>query len=403
MLIVSIFLFNETLRMLMLNKLLSNQTSIWMINILFLISSSLLLITYYNKRNFDNKILFTILILMGLLFMNTIFGRISIISFILFSITYMIPFLLISIKIDNIQNLVKVFLKIFNIIIIILTLYGAVDYFTDGSLQVYMANNWAYGEFQELIYSEHGVIYRMYSFLGHPLSNANLYLIFFVINKVYNRYFEKIYNDYGLLLITASGLVLSGSKTALVLASFLFIFCNGIKKRKYLYYGLMIIVLIALFNTSIFQNNLLKRFQYGIEYNNITSGRNDVVQEVVRLGIKPNFIICGGIDYSRKITISAMTGAENFEYPLLMLSYDYGVFEAILMYYIIFIYPSIIFIKNKNYYILINYLVVFLYVNTNNGLANLGSDSMAIFGFVIMILVNISDRHKKLDESLNKI
>jgi hypothetical protein len=145
-----------------------------------------------------------------------------------------------------------------------------------------------------------------------------------------------------------------------------------------------------------FQNNLFERFKIGIEYNDMSSGRNDVLKEVIRLGIKPNWVICGGSGYSRQVTINAMTGASNFEYPFSMLVYDYGIIETSLIYVLIFIYPLMFFLRNRDYYILFNYLALFLYVNSYNGLANLGTDSMMVLCFVVMLLINISGNRKQL-------
>lgn len=392
LLIISIFILNEIPRIMLLKKFLSidTQSNIWLINVLFILSSALLLIYYSKKRALSIRINFIIFLIEGIIFANTLFGNISIDSFILFVISYMIPLVFISINIDNIDEIVKLFLKLLNVMIILLTIYGIIDYFTQGSLQLFIADNFAYGEFQLLIYDEHGYIYRMYSFLGHPLANANLYLIFFSLNKIYNKYYKTFYNDYILLIITIIGLILSGSRAALILACFLFVFCSGVKRHKWAYYALLAVSLGILFNTSLFQNNLLKRFEYGVKNDDISSGRNTVLKEIIALGVKPNLIISEGSGYSREITQNAMTGAENFEYPPIMLAYDYGIIEASLIYFIIFIYPLIIFIKNHNYYIFFNYLALFLYANSNNGLANLGGEAMAIFCFIVMLLVNIS-------------
>lgn len=398
-LIISIFILNETPRMLLLNKFVNNQTYIWSMNLLFLLSSGLLLIGYIKSGKIKYKVIYIIIIIFGLLFINTLFGNITLKILILFTSTYIIPLLLISLKLENTKKISEVFLKIFNVIIILLTIYGIIDYFTKGALQLFIANNLAYGEFQSLIYNEHTLVYRMYSFLGHPLENAKLYLIYYIFNNVYNKKNKKLFNKYIFLIITAIGLILSGSKTALVLACFLFIFFNGIKSKRWMYYTLMIISFIIIFNTSMFQNNLLKRFQIGIQYNDISTGRNDLLKEVIRLGIEPNYIICGGNGYSRQITVNAMTGADNFEYAPIMISYDYGVIETSLIYVLIFIYPLIIFVRNKDFYILFNYLVLFLYVNGNNGLASLGSDSMGQICFVVMLLINMSQSSKEVTVS----
>ena len=393
-LILSIFLLNETPRMLLIYKLSNNQSNIWYINFLFIMSVTLLFIYYMKREKINLKTIFLIIIIMGLLFANSLFGNINTNSFLLFFITNAFPLMLIAYELDSINTITEIFLKIFNFIIILLTIYGIIDYLTKGALQLFIADNLAYGELQLLINSEHGYIYRMYSFFGHPLHNAELYIIFYTTNKVYNRFHKNYYNDYILLIITSIGLILSGSKTALVIGCFLFIFCSGIKKHKFLYLIFFMITISILFSSSIFKNNLFERFQIGIETNDISSGRNDVLKEVIRLGIKPNWITSAGAGNSRNITVNAMTGAENFEYPPIMLAYDYGIIETGLIYALIFLYPFITFFRNKHWFILFNYLGLFIYANSNNGLANLGTDSMAILCFIIMLFINLSNQQK---------
>jgi hypothetical protein len=305
------------------------------------------------------------------------------------------PLFMLSIIISQEQalSILKTVLKILNGLIVILTILGVIDYLTQSSLQLLLASTIFSGtQIGDLITTENSWgIYRYYSIIGHPLINAKYYLTFFILNIIYATYAKPIMPRFLVSTITMIGLVLSGSKTALILGLVLIIFFNGLKRRKAFYLFLTVIALTIFFNTSLFQDNLKMRFVQGMEYGDITSGRNILFNQLLESDIeKPSLIVGGGADYSRKIAYSLNGNIFNFEYPFIMLAYDYGIFGMFIIYFCLFLYPIFLFVKRKKYYILFLFLILSLMVNSNNGIANLGSDSLIQLCFINLILINLT-------------
>lgn len=391
--IVSLFLINETPRMMIYHKFFSSLDNVALVNFLYIISAAILLTKSIVNGKVNKKVIFISFTLFGMMMMQNFFSGKGIINSILIVACIIIPLTFTSVRINKLVviKVVNIFLNVLNVTIVVLLVLGIVDYIFKGAIQMYMANNFAYGEWKQLIIGEHlSGVYRYYSFLGHPLYNANLFLIFFSFNSIYNKYCETKISGYKLTIITILGLILSGSKTALILGAFLIVFCSDIKKHKWLYYIVLAVVLAVLFNSKLFQQNLMQRFIVGINNKDFSSGRNDLVKALIAGKYEmPAIFVGGGSGYSRVISISVGYGALNFEYPLIMLAYDYGVFSTILIFAIIFVYPVTVLLKNKNYYILMNFIVQFLYINGNNGLANF-SDYMAEFCFIELLMINLS-------------
>ncbi|GAB6150661.1 hypothetical protein [Clostridium novyi] len=396
---VSLFWVNETIRKEILH-LFSIDEKYNVINFLFLF----VFICFMIKKCFyklQNKIFILIMImLIGMITLNILFFKEKLVQYILILNCYMIPMMFINIYFNykDIKYVFEAFLKPFNVLVVVLFTIGILDYIYKGQIQLFIANKLSDVEFSKLIMGEHySGIYRYYSFWGHPLDNAKLFLIFFIMNNIYNKYFNKNSVPKYIFIITIIGLILSGSKIALLLGGFLVLFFSDIKGNKYFYYILIIIIGIILFNTELFQKNLMERFIRGIQNHDFSSGRQELIKALISGDyIRPMFWIGGGEGFSRIISNSVGCGAMNFEYPIIMLAYDYGIFSTILIYVIIFIKPVIVFIKNKHYYILTNYLVLFIYINSNNGLASI-SDSMAQFCFIVLFLISTSMYLKKLN------
>lgn len=311
------------------------------------------------------------------------------------------PLFLLTFKISPEQALktLKIFLGVFNPLIFTLTSLGIIDYLTHSSIQLWLANHGS--PLSDLIHLEHSWgIYRYYSFIGHPLTNAEYFLMFFILNSIYARYEKPLIARPVISIITIVGLLLSASKTALVLGLLLLIFFNGIKKGKWLYFFLTVGALVIFFNTSFFQNNLGARFAQGLQTGDITSGRDTLLATLMQSGApKPSFFVGGGADYSREVAQSLNGNIQNFEYPFLMLPYDYGILGAFIIYFIILFYPVYRLLKNKNFYILALFLILSVMINTNNGLANLGSDTLKQLCFICFMLINLGSKKNIPDKN----
>ncbi|OIK08410.1 hypothetical protein BIV60_26455 [Bacillus sp. MUM 116] len=318
------------------------------------------------------------------------------------------PLFLLSVIINKEQALktLRCFVKYFNVYIIIVLFFGIIDYFTNSSIQLFLARTVYKGQhFAEILLSEKRLgIYRFYFISGHPLQNSKYFLIFFIVNSIYARYDKYLLNKYLISIITIIGLILSGSKTALVIGATLVIFFNSLKKYKWVYISITVCFLIVFFNTPLFQNNLGMRFQQGIKSGDLTSGRNDVIKMILTTNEeKPQLFYGGGAGYSREVVSRLNTYSGSFEYPIIMFSYDYGVFGMVLIYFCILIYPLYVFVKRKQWYLFFSFLLLTLYINTNNGIAQYEMDSMSQLCFIILILVNLGKEPLGNNLTLNRI
>ena len=103
----------------------------------------------------------------------------------------------------------------------------------------------------------------------------------------------------------------------------------------------------------------------------------------------PGLLVGGGKDYSRDISGQITTTISNFEYPLLMFVYDYGIISTILIYFLVFLYPLKILLKNKHFYMAINLASLFIYMNGYNGITTF-SDTLASITLTVLIITNLS-------------
>lgn len=400
--IVSLLLFNENVRLIMFHNYYNILRNGIYLNILFLIFGGNILIKYILKKRINKIIIFLSILFMLLTLTNMFFNHVAIATIILCFTCIIFPLIFMSIKMNmiHIKKIFDAFLNILNIIIAFLLIYGITDYLLKGQLQLFLAYNWLPEEMQHLILLEHSWgIYRMYSFIGHPLTNAYYFLMFYCFNCINNKYFQPKINTNLLIIASLLGLLLSGSKTAMIIALFLMIFDNNKTKHKWVYYIMLTLFVLIFINTSIFQENLMKRFMQSINSGDISSGRNILIKALLSNStMRPDLILGGGTGYSIVVSKGLLGNIYNFEYPIIMLAFDYGIIETIIIYIIILVYPMSVFIKNRSYIIMLNFLGMFSFVNTNNGLANL-SDSVGVLCFTTIIIMGLSNYVKKINSA----
>jgi len=316
-------------------------------------------------------------------------------------VSMVLPFLITGFRLPEsvFESFLGKFIKAVNIVCFILVGIGICDYLSGAAIQTYFAKHHIFdNEFAHLVLLERSSgIYRYYSFLGHPLTNAWYLLMFYALNILYNRYFRKMLNEYMLALITLIGLVLCGSRTALIIGFFMFVFLNN-GKHKSAYILLLSTLSAGIALTPLFQNNLMKRFMIGKDNGDFSEGRNIALSWVFNNHVKPpSFFTGDGIGYSRKITLMIGGFINSFEYPFIMFAYDIGILGTILVYTLILFIPVLIYLKNKSYFLLIPFITISLYMNGQNGIANY-TDYMGQFCFFTMVMVNMSNLIKKRGE-----
>ncbi|MED4029963.1 hypothetical protein P4672_27455 [Priestia megaterium] len=402
MFVIALFLINDTVRSAIYYKFGWGNLLFVLFSIPFVIRK------IFIKGNFRPVMLyvtfsFSLFLLLGMLLWHrgVTYGFMTISNLLL-------PLLLLCIKIDKedaIQAL-RTLLRILNVVMIIVLLLGVIDYLTHGAIQLLLARTlFSSFDLGTLIVTEHNYgIYRYYSILGHPLTTAKYFLIFFIMNNIYAKHDKYLINNYLVTLITLLGLILSGSKTALVLGLVLFIFFNAKKNNKWLYIFILAIVMVIFLQSSLFQDNLKQRFIQGAQEGDLTSGRNTLLELLIEKdGELPKLLVGGGSDYSREVAENLNGNIHNFEYPAIMLAYDYGIVGMLLIYFCLFLYPMAQFLIQKRFYVFFIFLILAIMLNTNNGLASLGSDTLSSFCFLIFILMNLPREKAREKDTKKKV
>lgn len=398
---ISVFFLTENIRSIFVNE----QFGYY--NVIFMAIGGFLLLRFIRKQDVNFAVTYIVVAFTVIwssysyLFLHYSFMRLlqTVISLCL-----PLFFVGIQVKREVMLTALRVFLLCFNLLILLLLIVGTADFLSGGSIQIYMANTIYSGlEMGDLIRLERTFgIYRFYSFMGHPLTNAQYFLTFFILNHVYARSRKFLLNKYLITMMTMLGLLLSSSKTALILGVFLIVFCSNVKKNKLLYYLGIMIIMIAVLKTPLFENNLMQRYIIGMESGDITSGRNDLLGVWMNSRVEmPGVLFGGGIGHSRAVAESLNGNIFNFEYPLIMLAYDYGITGTALLYLLILLYPVIVLLRGRQYYEFVLYLVLTVMANSNNGLANLGSDALAQLVFLFFIIRNTGTPRAKVAVDLH--
>lgn len=376
MLIIGTFIFSHFLRNTVLPNFIHDYNIFFM---LFLIFCILFII-----RININIIILTICLTLSYS-LNVINGLASMGDLIYTLFNIILPLLIIGVYIskENRSSIIKTYIKILNILIFILLFMAILDKIMDYSIAIKYWEKVDEGMLSALYNHKYLGQYRFYSFMGHPLYNTQLFLMFLVVNFCYSRKFEDILPRWLVLIITTIGIALTASKTGMILMILAIVILPPDKNRGRYYLVLSFLGIIALlsgmFNTTI--ERLIST--------SLTTGRSETWDIYKAIEIYPIKFMTGyGSGVINTINQIITWGTAAFEYPIRGFAIQYGVLFTIIIYIIIGVYPIIYFIRNKNYYILIGYLIIFIDVNTYNTLLH-GRDYMIIYGLFTGIMINM--------------
>lgn len=368
------------------------------LNLLYSILPSLLIITYYIffYRRVNYLVLYFV---MFILLLNLI----SIINFhIQFSTTYrfisgiLIPLLLIGIQLEKVKLVIKNFIKIYNWLIIVNVIFGFIDYLSGKKLQFILANllypTHYYNSVQNDVKSG---IFRMFSLLGHPLTNTLLVIIFISINLAYYHYYKKKAHIslYVVYLVTIVGALLCNSKLGLGIIGAILLSTVVIGKKKGRNLFFIAVSSIGALSIESIRENVVKRFLIASERGDLTNGRLSALDALSgNHSLLPNNFIGKGIGSSDTL-LQSVSSLNNIEIPFIMYMYDYGIFSTILIYVILYLLPVFILIRNKHFYLFFLFTMIFLFANSYNGLAT-SIGIVQIVTFITMLLINLSNSLK---------
>lgn len=344
---------------------------------------SILLMIFCSNKKYNRKYIFYLGIITTVFLYSQFYSNKELLSTIKYYLGLIVPLYLLGINIDehDIKKFFLGFIKVYNIFIFLLLLLGVIDFFTGNSVAKFWSSifndtgytSWAYEVNRN----------RYLSFMGHPLYNSELFLIFFVFNSINNKYFEKQLSSLTITLLSVIGIALTGSKTGmvLVLVGILIMSLYSIKTTIIQWLIFLLTLFLGVFETTI------NRFKT----QTLTTGRSKYWNIVESYNLFPIKFWNGygaGFTFDYNSYINNASAA--FEYPIRMFSLEFGILFTILLYISIFFLPILCLIKRKHFYLLIGYLIIFIDVNTYNGIA-LAQDHMFILVITIFLIIKLSN------------
>ncbi|WP_026889101.1 oligosaccharide repeat unit polymerase [Clostridium beijerinckii] len=351
-------------------------------NIIGILALSILFIIYLLNLEKGNRVFLTLICILSLIYTNTqLITSSSIYVIINYYLEIVFPLILLDfkLKVEEFPKIFRMFLKIFNLFVIILLALGVIDFVDNHIIISTLVELFNDIGFTELVNSMGET--RYFSFMGHPLYNCEIFLIFFIINNLNNKYFKSILNPIVITLISIIGIALTGSKTGLVLI-ILGVFVLNIYNKKVFIFQIVlsfIALYIGIFNTTI------ERFN-----GSLTTGRNEMWEVITSFDYFPIKFFNGyGSGFTFKYNNIVNGASAAFEYPARMFSLEYGILFTIIL-YVIFTIPLIKLLRRKHYFILMGYMIVFVDINTYNGIA-LAQDHMLMSCLILFIMINMSN------------
>ncbi|MDU7242220.1 hypothetical protein [Clostridium sp.] len=348
------------------------NTSIFNYHLIPIILIILMFIKRSNKVSKKNFIL--IFSIIGFIGIGFIANRYSISQLIRTTIGFILPLLILLINYKDVDTnyLLPKILKTFNIFINITFL-----------IQIIMS----------IKYGRTGGI------VGHPLTSGWYYGIFISLNCIYYKYF-KSKKDFFIIkdiLIALIGTVLASGRISLIIVLILsLLYAISCCRNKVIPYVILPIILIAFLSTSIVDKYIWEKFRATASWGDITNGRLLGIREMKFFNVYPKFFTGKGVGYSNYIS-QYLFEVVNFENPIIMFSFDYGIITAIMLLIVSFIYPVQNFIRNKNILLAINFTAIFIIPFTYNGLAETVGIFIVLI-FIIYIFLIINNGIKKINK-----
>lgn len=330
------------------------------------------------QRDFITYIL--IVILTCILILSEIHAGRTIKGFIRVFGGLIMPLPLLYYRMRNPEKTIRVVLNIFKVVSLIIVVMGVIDLLTDSNLIVnyYMfANDYNYANMAM-------TSTRLYSYIGHPLYNAELFLMTFGMNYAYNEIFLQNHKqDKWIIILTMIGIAMTASKSAI--ATFLgLLIILYIKNIKYMLFSL--IILVIGYYKGLFDQVIL-RFS-----GSLSTGRNEVWERISSKGIDFfHFFWGNGSDSKYSYSYLEEWARAAFEYPYKLYALEFGILFTIIIFLFLFLLPEIRIICNGKKWLMFSaiFLAVTIHVNMYNGIGTY-SDPMYLYCLFGCMILNMS-------------
>lgn len=364
-------------------------------NINFIFILSLFIMIFINKNHIDYKKFTFISFIAIYIFVIDYFGNYNSIDTIIKNLSmYIIPLFLFCVKIkrENIKNIFSKSLDVVNIFTMIIFAIGILDPVIGFNIMRFIGENFT-TELSRLIY-ENTILnpYRYTSYMGHALFTKELFLYFYFFNMIYYKKFNECkLNNILIIIISLTGVLLTGSKTGIILIIISILFTQY--KKSKIFNVVMSLSIIFISYIVGFFNTIFDR----LSKESITSGRYEAGLILKRLDIiKIKFFAGYGEYVDRIIAIYLGEGltTASMEYPIKILAFKYGIFITIIFSMLVFIYPLIKLLRDREYYLLFAFCIKLIDVNTYNGLIY-KADNMILFVLFTFLLLSLSSKDLK--------
>lgn len=293
------------------------------------------------------------------------------------------PLILLYYKPKNLDKTLRFIIKGLNIACFIIVMVGIIDMKFDKNIissYFLLADDFNY-------YSMSIGGNRLYSFLGHPLYNAQIFLSTFGLNYAYNDLILHNHkNDKWIIIILFIGIAMTASKSAIVI--YIALLCVlYIKNLKYIIFVFMSVILgyrLGIFDL------VISRFS-----GSLSTGRNELWGELQGYNIDFfNFFVGHGSDSKYSFAYIDEWARAAFEYPFRLFALEFGILFTVIIMVLVFIIPIYELLKRKEKYfcLIIIFIAVSLHVNMYNGIGTY-MDQMymfCLFGCGILSLNNLA-------------
>lgn len=304
-------------------------------------------------------------------------------------VTYIIPLYFISLNINkkDFNYIISIIIKAINFFIILMFIIGILDIFLDFNIMKLLGRT-IVPELEGWIIENAKInSYRYTSFMGHALFTKELFYIFYLINTCYfSKYKKYLLNKYIVLIVSFIGILITGSKSGIILISCMIAINIIFSNKRTFKIVISIFTLIIMYFCGIF-NNIIYRFKN----ESLTTGRLESWEILKRFEIfkASMFTGYGGNLYSigRSVVNDGILTAA-LEYPWRISILQYGIFISILILILILIYPCIVLLRKREYYIAICIVMLFIETNTYNGLL-FKPDNMIFISLTLFILLGL--------------
>ena len=309
-----------------------------------------------------------------------------------------VPMLLLGVVIDDASQLVPFYQRIYRVlqgIVLVILGVGVIDYVVGGVItatigRILNASTITYNA---------TVRRRLASYLGHPLFNTEVFIIYFGLSTAYRQYIDKGMKPW-YVAVSLLGVLLTGSKTGLVLV----LVATLVLYVKNIRWLIAALVAIAVLYFLGFFDLVITRFTS----ETLTSNRNEKWNQIISV-LTLDFNLFSGHGPNTVFGLNRLVSRASaaFEYPLRLFLYEYGVVFTLLIAVVLFVVPLVQLVRRRQFTMLVVVGMLMVDVNTYNGIG-VYQDHLYCYCLALVLMMNLSraayaiERRKKRTQQIRE-